>query len=392
MRIAFLFNHDQAHQVAHSLPVAAALATSHPEVTPVAVVTSDRLADEVARLSARFGVALPTVRLTHRRPATRAMVRLLDGVAPMARLAILRDNLDFFAGLDALVVTEKTSLVLKRRHGLRLPIIHTRHGAGDRAIGFDRQSALFDHVLVSGPKIRERLIADAGVAADRISTVGYPKFDLPAPTRPSPFADPGRPVVLYNPHPAPHLSSWYRHGRAVLEFFVRSDRYNLVFAPHVMLFQRPFAVAIERRRIARVGGVPGAVRRAPNILIDLGSPASTDMSYTAMADLYLGDVSSQLYEFLLRPRPCLFLDAHGAGKAPDKNHAGWRAGPVIDDPAALGGALDGAVASFPEFRAAQQELFARTFDLRAETSSSRAARAILAALGRRGPAATPAVN
>lgn len=29
------------------------------------------------------------------------------------------------------------------------------------------------------------------------------------------------------------------------------------------------------------------------------------MTYTPAADIYLGDVSSQSYEFLLDPRPCL---------------------------------------------------------------------------------------
>ena len=32
------------------------------------------------------------------------------------------------------------------------------------------------------------------------------------------------------------------------------------------------------------------------------------MAYTQRADIYLGDVSSQVYEFLLNPRPCVFLN------------------------------------------------------------------------------------
>ena len=33
------------------------------------------------------------------------------------------------------------------------------------------------------------------------------------------------------------------------------------------------------------------------------------MSYLS-ADVYLGDVSSQVYEFIYKPRPCLFLNSN----------------------------------------------------------------------------------
>lgn len=56
---------------------------------------------------------------------------------PVRKIDMYRDNLDLFRSLDALVVTEKTSLIIKTGYGLDLPIVHTRHGAGDRAIGVD---------------------------------------------------------------------------------------------------------------------------------------------------------------------------------------------------------------------------------------------------------------
>ena len=104
---------------------------------------------------------------------------VLEPVLPIEKLAVYGDNLDFFGSLDALVVAEKTSLLLKTRYGLsKLCVIHTRHGAGDRAIGFNRASAEFDHVLASGRKILDRLVADAGLPASSVSSVGYPKFDI----------------------------------------------------------------------------------------------------------------------------------------------------------------------------------------------------------------------
>ncbi|SEM76371.1 hypothetical protein SAMN05192583_1145 [Sphingomonas gellani] len=383
MKIGFLFNHDQVHQVAHALPVALAMARGYPQAQVVVATTNATLTAEVRRLCARLGVDVELVQLGLTRPSTRVAARALEWAVPVTKIGVYRDNLPFFRSLDALVVAEKTSLLLKTRYGLKdLRIIHTRHGAGDRAIGFNRQSALFDHVLVSGAKVRERLIREAGVAPERTSLVGYPKFDLmPDPAPRLPFQANGKPTVLYNPHPSPHLSSWYEQGRAVLEHFLYDDRYNLIFAPHVMLFHRKFVMTIDKLRFDRAGTIDQRFYDAPNIHIDLGSSASTDMTYTAAADIYLGDVSSQVYEFLHRPRPCLFLDAHATAWQGDANYAHWQAGEVIGSAADLGAALDRAVATHDRYRPVQRALFARSFELTAEPSAVRAARAVISVLG-----------
>ncbi|USI73413.1 hypothetical protein [Sphingomonas morindae] len=384
MRIGFLLNHDQTHQIAHSLPIALALAEADPGLEIIVAVTSDRIAAEVARLAGpalRSG-AVTLRRLGIERPGRRRAARWLGGLIPAAKLLVYGDNLPFFEGLDLLVVSEKTSLLLKTHYGLdALRIVHTRHGAGDRAIGFDRASAGFDLVLVAGEKIRARLIEQAGVAPERIRIVGYPKFDL-APGHPAPFAaDPGdrRPIILYNPHVSPHLSSWYRMGPRILDWFVAQSRYRLIFAPHVMLFHRKWVVTIDRLSINRPGRLADAVRAAPHIHVDLGSPASTDMTYTEAADLYLGDVSSQVYEFMRRPRPIVALDAHGLNPAPDDpDFAHWAAGPVVRDLDALGPALDEAFADRGgRYAAVQRRLLERTFSCTGERASIRAAQAIL---------------
>jgi hypothetical protein len=390
MRIGFLFNHDQVHQVADSLPIALALARSGLGAEIVVATTNPRLSAEVIRLGGGLighEIALVELHLTSR--LSRLMAGTLEAALPATKLLIYRDNLDFFRELDVLVVAEKTSLILKTRYGLdSLAIVHTRHGAGDRAVGFDKASAGFDHVLVSGRKIRDRLVAEARVDPARISIVGYPKFDLaPARAGVHPVLNESRPVVLYNPHVSPHLSSWYRAGRRVLDWFVEHDEYHLIFAPHVMLFERPFVVSIDRLRIDRPGRIEERFLRAPNIHIDLGSRASTTMAYTDRADIYLGDASSQVYEFLLKPRPCVFLNSHGLAWQNDPNFAHWRNGPVIDRVADLGEALDrsrethGAV-----YRPIQEALFDYSFDLTDEPSSERAGRALARFMGLTWPA------
>ncbi len=388
MRIGFLFNHDQIHQVAHSLPIALELARGGFDGEIVVATTTERLAREVQRLGGPLvGTRIEHVQLKLGRTSER-LAGWLGGVLPAAKVLIYRDNLDFFRSLDVLVVAEKTSLILRKAFHLTRPLlVHTRHGAGDRAIGFDRHSAGFDHVLCSGEKIREPLIRDAGVSATDISVVGYPKFDIVQPSVRLMSGMPDKPVVLYNPHPSPHLSSWYRHGRAVLDFFIDNDDYQLIFAPHVMLFERRFVVTIDRLRIDRPGRLHERYLRSPNIHIDLGSRASTDMSYTLSADIYLGDASSQVYEFLYRPRPCLFLNSHRHAWRGDPNFEHWNAGPVIEGPEQLTAGLRQTLDQHARtFLPIQQQMRARSFDVSERPSSQRAAEALMRFMDRKGMA------
>ncbi len=382
-KLCFLFNHDQTHQIAHSLPIALELMRRGSAQVTLAV-TSDILEKEIRRLSGAQIKDANLVRLAPKSWASRAIGSALDAIVPARKLLIYRDYLDFFKSFDALVVSEKSSLLLKSRYGLsNLKFIHTRHGAGDRAIGFNPQSALFDLVLVAGPKIRDRLITDAGVNPDKIRIIGYPKFDLfgTAQTK-LPFPDPSRKTIWYNPHPSPHLSSWYKMGPDILEQFFRSDQYNFVFAPHIMLFERPWTVTIDRLSVARAKKPAQRYFDAPHFMVDLGSGKSSDMTYALGADLYLGDVSSQIYEFLALPRPCLFLNAHNINWKGDQNYGHWHAGGVIQSADNIIGAVDEAFAHQADFLPTQHQMLADTFSVQDTPASARAADAISAFLAK----------
>jgi hypothetical protein len=147
-----------------------------------------------------------------------------------------------------------------------------------------------------------------------------------------------------------------------------------------MLFARRLVITIDKLRVDSPGKIDEKYLRSPNIHVDTGGPSSLDMTYTNCADIYLGDVSSQIYEFLKEPRPCLFLNSHGADYANDPNYAHWRAGPVIERPLELGEGLKRAVETHAgEYAHVQRELFAYSFDL-AETPSSARAAAVIAGL------------
>ncbi|MGB3167796.1 MAG: hypothetical protein WBA68_13575 [Alteraurantiacibacter sp.] len=379
-RIGFLFNHDERHQVAHSLPIAAALA-QRGEHAVVLATGSNALAEHLRSLAPN----LPVERLTLARASSRLLAGALERAIPANKLLLYRDNLDWFRHLDALVVSEKTSLLLKSRYGLAdLALIHTRHGAGDRAIGFGPESAVFDLVLVAGEKIAARLRKEAGVDPARLRVVGYPKLDLHGDTRmANPFPDPSRPTVLYAPHPSPKLSSWYSAGPDILRAFARQDRYNLVFAPHVMLFRRRWTVTISPPAVARVPQAPPEALAAPHVLVDTGSAKSSDMSYTNLADVYIGDASSQVYEFLHRPRPVLHIDAHGTRWQGDPSFEHWQAGPVVTPQDDIVAAVDRAIATHADYLPQQRAMLERTFAKSDRPASERAADAIAAFLAER---------
>lgn len=385
MRVGFLFNHAAGHQVAHALPIALAMVRAHRGVDVRIFVTPGPVEQEVRRLWASSGEAAADKRIERLAPPARGarwLTALSGGAVPADRVSILRNNLARFAECDALVVPEKTSVLLKTRFGLRTALIHTRHGAGDRAIGFDKASGQFDLVLLSGPKIRDRLEQAGLLKPGGYAIVGYPKFDLP-PGRPSaPLFDKARPTVLYNPHPSPSLSSWYRMGPAVLEWFADQDRFNLIFAPHVMLFAKRWTIGLHPLSMARVPQVPERIASAPNIHIDIASPALFDMTYTALADIYLGDASSQVYEFLRRPRPCIFLDPVSRRWSGNPDFGHWQAGPVVSSVTEMADALSRAVADPHRYAPVQQQLFAYSFDLTEHPSATRAADAIVDWLSR----------
>ena len=100
----------------------------------------------------------------------------------------------------------------------------------------------------------------------------------------------------------------------------------------------------------------------PNIHIDTGSPASVDLTYTRMADIYLGDVSSQVYEFLfLQPRPCLFLNPNRLNPRHYAREGSnmfdfWKTGEVVESMDEFDKALNNAVANHEHYRAEQKRL------------------------------------
>ncbi len=101
------------------------------------------------------------------------------------------------------------------------------------------------------------------------------------------------------------------------------------------------------------------------------------MTYTRAADIYLGDVSSQVYEFLHRPRSCIFLNSKAVPWRGNPDYAHWRLGQVVSSASGLSRGLEFALAAQGRRKRAQQRAFASTFGDDLSNGGARAARAIL---------------
>ena len=237
-----------------------------------------------------------------------------------AKIPVLLRLLPRLLSARAVVCAEQTSLWLPRLFPwLRLPFVKTSHGVGSMSARDDPRRRAAALTLVPSERERGTYLA-RGFDPDRIVATGYVKagFRQRSVTRP-PFAD-DRPTILYAPHWQRHRSSWWAWGEAVVRRIVEDGRWNLIFAPH----QRLLEGAPEIRDLM------AELRQHPNVHCDADGFAMVDGSYTAAADLYLGDTSSQVIEFLMRPRPCVFLNPAAVAWADDPAYAQWACGPVVD--------------------------------------------------------------
>ena len=370
MKIGFMFNHYMGHQVFHAAPVAFAMSVKYPDVAVTIMVSDSRQLEAVRRVEKQWPTHSCTIKMAHVVWWVKLIEKLLVNYVFIRKHFVLRQNKAFFKGLDVLVVPENNSLALKKDPDLSgLKLVRIRHGAGDRDVSFGSNARHFDLTLVAGNKYFERLQKQAGVKKEKLALVGYPKFDVIGKRTHKILFENDNPTVLYNPHFKNGLSSWQDWGKSVLDFFVANPQYNLIVAPHVILYLRKWRhKAFSLKKYQNI----------PNIHIDTGSPKCIDMTYTEQADIYLGDVSSQVYEFLSNLRPCIFLNPHGYSWQNDPNFLMWHFGDVVDTLDHLPEALENAKTKHKKiYKKTQQKFFNETFDITDEPSSFRAADAIV---------------
>ncbi len=365
MKLAFLFI-AEAYQCYHGAAIALRLA-DRPGVQVVVYVNDPETPAHLARIALAYGAPPLDIRRLPRSWPVRALQALR--VLGMMKILVMWENRRTLDAYDVIVTVEDT-VAFARAAGIRRPkLIYYPHGAGDRQVGFTRRLKAFDLVLLPGEKLAQRMLQAGLVQPDGMALVGSVKLETAAKLRATRerLFDNDRPVVLYNPHKAPGLSSWQRFIEPMLDQFAHQQRFNLLVAPHVKLFRRR-GRALRSRWEAR---------SSDTILIDSGSDRSLDTTYTQEADIYVGDVSSQVYEFLTVPRPCVFLDATGASWQGNPNFAHWQLGDVVRDPAQLMAAIEAAPARHDLYRARQVEMVQASLGVQDGEASERAADAVL---------------
>lgn len=379
-RVLFLFNHDAAHQVAHLAGIAAACARECDKMQTVVAYATPAIRAQLDGLIAPADAKrIRWVELALEGGAL-TLAKVFDKVLPASRLLRLRSHADLFAEMDMIVSTERTCLRLKKQiNPADMPLFgYIPHGSGDRSVAYHPDIRRFDQVFVSGQKVIDQLVAH-GVKPERIAIVGYPKFEaIDLSSKPDFFGN-GRPTFVYNPHFDPHLSSWYDAGPDLLRWFASEagQQFNCIFAPHVMLFRKRLHISPEFKVARRRPEIPAEALGADNILIDTDSPRLFDMSYMLAADAYIGDVSSQMYEFLARRRAAFYLDCRSSPDANDADwHMFWKSGPRVSSVEELVQLLPRWQEIAAKYRPAQDELLDYTFNITDQPASSRTAQVI----------------
>jgi hypothetical protein len=286
------------------------------------------------------------------------------------KTAVLRqaDNLRLLSSYDAIVTPTDHARFVRQRLNPRPRLIYVSHGIGGRAASYSSKYQDFDFVVLASRNDERRLLADRRIVPGRYTVAGYPKLEthrLDAGKK-ALFGN-QRPVILFNPHSKRALRSFERFARPLIRHCARTGEFNLIVAPHVKLFSR--RPRFLWRRWERMAA-------ADRVIVDLGSGRCLDMTYTAAADIYVGDVSSQVYEFLSRPKPCIFLNAHRLDWRGNPDFPNWNLGDVAETPQEAIAAIRTAASRHHFYEPRQRDRIAEVIDTR-PGAAARAADAIV---------------
>lgn len=370
MRIAFLYI-AEAYQCYHGAAIALDLA-SRPGFSVTSYYNDPEAPHHLERVRIAYGAPPTTYRALRRSWLTATLQRIR--ILGMFKDLVMLDNVRELRGYDAVFAVEDTVAVLRWLGKRRPRLIYHPHGVGDRARGFTSSVAGFDLVLLAGEKTAARMLSEGMIRPGDYALTGSVKLETAArlADTSTPLFARAAPIVLYNPHKEPRLTSWPRFIEPMLAGFAADPSMNLIVAPHVKMFRRRSEAVRDEWR----------ARSTANVVVDPGSDRSVDMSYAAMADVYVGDVSSQVYEFLAEPRPCVFLNAHGIDWRDDPSFTHWHLGDVVDDPADVMEAIRAAPARHHLYRDRQEALAAASLGDRSPGAARRAADAVAAFLAR----------
>ncbi|MCT8341053.1 CDP-glycerol glycerophosphotransferase family protein [Flavobacteriaceae bacterium TK19130] len=361
-RFGFLYL-DELHHVNHFIPVAVALSQQHH--VEILTFPDDHL--YLKKGLKGLGADKVLVKELRTHPFRALTDSLKNRNRPRQGFWMKWNRHYLMNNFDALVFTSFIHhKALKFRGENKWPkLLKLPHGIPGRGYVYHNDIKDFDLMLIPGQFYFDQL-KNRDLLAKTTKVTGYFKKEAVANIEPQQLFQNSNPTVLYNPHFTKGLSSWYDFGREILDFFKKHQEFNLIFAPHINLFNR--RGGLDKNEVLE------DLASYEHILVDLGSDASVDMVYLNNADIYLGDVSSQSFEFMMKPRPCIFINSHNAAYEGNPNYRFWRAGDVIEDVSQLNAALNSANETFErKYKAIQKELDSENIYRESGTTASQRA-------------------
>ena len=365
-KIAFIFL-DEIHHIYHFVSIAVELSKQNEVHILTYPGSHDLLHKAIANLKGN-DVIIEKLQTSLFRAFTD---KLKNRKLPLKGFWIKKHQNYILSNFDAVIFSDYYHHYLLKARGNKLKpkFIKLFHGPPGRGYSYHKELLDFDfHILYSyfhSEKLKEKELL-----IDNWAIAGYPKLDVLANHNTETIFSNKKTTVLYNPHFEPALSSWHSMGLEILEFFFNSKKYNLIFAPHINLFNKLGADDASQ--------IPQKFFNAENIHIDLGSEKSVNMAYVNEADMYLGDVSSQVFEFIINPRPCVFLNPNKVKFKNDISYRFWKCGKVVNRVEKLPKALKKAQKRFQKkHQKIQETITAENFYFEeGSTASQRAAIAI----------------
>ncbi len=230
---------------------------------------------------------------------------------------------------NALAIVSTSHLIpklVKEYRVLRPISFYLYHGVGTRSYSFEKSQGSFDYLLIPGKYYKNRLINEGICDEKQLSIVGHPKFDWLSDKklRSIKLFNNNNPTFYYNPHWELKLTSFIKWQNIILDFFIKNNQYNLIFAPHPLIkhnsINRGYSLSINKNK-------------EKNIIIDYESERLLDGTYLKNADVYIGDVSSMIaYWIKIKERPCIFINAHNIDWKDNESYTMWNYGSVVNNP------------------------------------------------------------
>lgn len=360
-KIGFIFL-DDIHHIPHFLTVFVELYTQH--LYEVSIITFQGEHNYLKRVLHQFQIPLEVLIMLPTFRYRKILNKIRKRKKP-SHVFIFKKNQEEFLNFDLLVynVPQHNYLLNKRKKDTP-KFVYLDHGAGDRDYIYNDTLTNFDLVTVAGKKVENLCKSNADFSKTNLQVCGYQKFDFVAKEKNNhQFFKNKNPVILYNPHFVKEISSFYTLGNDVLDFFYQHKEYNLIFAPHINLF--------HKRKHLNPSNFDKKYTNSSNIIVDFGSENSVNMNYVLSADVYLGDVSSQVYEFMTIPRPCIFLNGNNIDWKENQYYKNWKLGKVITDLSNFKELLDTSSLWQPQFINEQLQIVKKTFDIQQGTTPSK---------------------